>query len=285
MTLPDYIIIGAMKCGTSTLAAQLGAQPGVFMTDPKEPQFFSDDPVYAKGMAWYASLFEPAQPGDLLGEASTHYTKLPTLPEALPRLRDAFPDAPPRLIYLIRDPLVRAVSHYIHEWTMGVITSDIDTALTEHPELVSYGCYAMQLRPWIEAFGPDAIHVDTLEAMKSDPKALMRRVGAFLDRPDLEWRADTGPQNVSAERLQRRPLDRLLIDNPLATALRRALIPQALRDRIKAGRQMQTRPEISAEERARLAGIFAADREALHSLVPDRPDLDAAYAAVLKARS
>ena len=60
MPLPDFVIIGAMKCGTSTLAAQLGAQDGVFMTTPKEPNFFSDDAVFAQGLPWYESLFEAA---------------------------------------------------------------------------------------------------------------------------------------------------------------------------------------------------------------------------------
>jgi len=214
------------------------------------------------------------------GEASTHYTKLPDLPEALPRLQAAF-NVSPKLIYLIRDPMARAVSHYIHEWTQGVIQTDLNTALDTHPALVHYGQYAMQVAPWVAAFGADAIHVDTLEAMQTDPHGMMARVATFLERPDLRWQDDTGPRNVSSERLQRRPLDRLLIDNPIASTLRRALIPQALRDKIKAGRQMKTRPAMSDAHRARLAEIFIKDRAALHQLFPGRSDLDAAYGALL----
>jgi hypothetical protein len=62
MGLPDFLIVGAMKSGTTTLAAQIGAQKGLFITTPKEPNFFSDDPVYAQGLDWYRSLFEPARP-------------------------------------------------------------------------------------------------------------------------------------------------------------------------------------------------------------------------------
>ena len=78
MGLPDFLIIGAMKCGTSTLQAQLARQPGVFMSTPKEPNYFSDDEVHAQGQARYEGLFSGAAEGDLTGEASTHYTKLPT---------------------------------------------------------------------------------------------------------------------------------------------------------------------------------------------------------------
>ena len=280
MSLPDYIIIGAMKCGTSTLAAQLGMQDGMFMTTPKEPNFFSDDPIFDNGMDWYRALFTDAKTTDFKGEASTHYTKLPDLPDTLPRFQAVF-DAPPKLIYLIRDPLARAVSHYIHEWTMGVIKTDLNTALETHPALTHYSQYAMQMAPWVAAFGTDAIHIDTLEAMQADPHGMMARVGAFLGCPDLRWQDDTGPSNVSSERLQRRPLDRLLIDNPVARGLRRALIPQALRDKVKSGRQMKVRPQMSDAHRARLIEVFTQDRLALHQLFPERPDLDAAYGAVL----
>ena len=118
MTLPDFIIIGAMKCGTSTLQAQLAAQPGVFMTTPKEPNFFSDDDIFEKGMAWYSALFDGAAPGDLKGEASTHYTKLPNYPDTVSRLKQAYDEAGadyPKLVYMIRNPLERAISHYMHE--------------------------------------------------------------------------------------------------------------------------------------------------------------------------
>ena len=83
MTGPDFIIIGAMKCGTSTLATQLGDQAGLFMTTPKEPNYFSDEAVYSQGPDWYAALFEAAGDGDIRGEASTHYTKQPTYPKTL----------------------------------------------------------------------------------------------------------------------------------------------------------------------------------------------------------
>jgi len=58
--LPDFVIIGAMKCGTSTLHEQLAAQRSVYMSTPKEPNFFSDDEQWGRGIGWYTSLFEAA---------------------------------------------------------------------------------------------------------------------------------------------------------------------------------------------------------------------------------
>ena len=78
--MPDFIIIGAMKSATSTLHNQLGAQSSIFMSSPKEPNFFSDDDIYNQGLSWYSGLFSDANGSDICGESSTHYTKLPDYP-------------------------------------------------------------------------------------------------------------------------------------------------------------------------------------------------------------
>ena len=102
--LPDFIVIGAMKCATSSLHNRLAAQPGFFMTEPKEPCFFSDDEVWAKGIEWYEGIFADAPEGARCGESSTHYTKLPTYPKTVDRMRRHVPDA--RLVYVMRSTVL-----------------------------------------------------------------------------------------------------------------------------------------------------------------------------------
>jgi hypothetical protein len=276
MPLPDFIIIGAMKCGTSTLATQLGLQDGIFITTPKEPNFFSDDDIHARGLAWYESLFDDAAPGDLKGEASTHYTKRATHPEAVARMA-AVLDAP-RLIYLIRDPVARLVSHYIHEWSMGTIRMPLEAALDRHPELVDYSLYARQLEPYVSRFGAERILVTSLEAMQDAPQRTLEQVCVFIghDRQPV-WQADHGRENASAERIRRFPFHKLLFDNPVATTLRRTLVPQTIRDRIKRRRQMQTRPNLPTVHRRELEARFAEDFAALQRLLSNRPDLARSY--------
>lgn len=272
---PDYIVLGAMKCGTTTLAAQLGAQPGIFMTDPKEPYFFSDDPVYAKGPDWYASLFASAAPGDIKGEASTHYTKRPELPHTLERMQAALPEV--RLVYMIRNPMARIVSHYIHEWSQRVLTEPLDQALETHTPLVDYGLYGWQIAPFIEAYGRDAVLLTSLERWRQDPTAELARVAAHIGYQGEVTLASDDAENVSAARSRKLPMHGLLVDNPVASALRRTLVPKSVRGWVRAARQRQDRPEIPADRVVDLQARFAEDRRTLAAFFPDDPSLELAY--------
>ena len=275
MARPDFVMIGAMKCGTSTMAAQLGAQDGIFLTDPKEPNFFSDDTVFAKGQGWYEALFRDAPGGALKGEASTHYTKRPDLPQTVERMAAALPDV--RLVYMIRDPMARIVSHYIHAWSEGWTSAPLDAALDEMPSLVDYGLYGWQITPFVETWGADAICLTSLERMRADPGGELARVAAHLGHAGSVAWTDLSTQNVSAERVRKLPLHGLLVDNKLATALRRSLVPKALRTRIRQARQMPDRPTIPGHRLAALRTRFLEDRAVLAGHFPDDPSLDLAY--------
>ncbi len=281
MALPDFLIIGAMKCGTSTLQAQLAAQNQIFMTTPKEPNFFSDDDTYALGLDWYKGLFKGAEPHQLKGEASTHYTKLPTYPNCIDRMYGVLQS--PKFIYMIRDPLARAVSHYIHEWTMGEMSGNIDAAFEKHPELVTYGQYAMQIEPYIKQYGMEQIHLTSLENLKADPQGTLDDIGNFLElESPLQWQSEIARVNASDERIRRFPLQAILFDNPIATKLRRTLIPHAIRDRIKSERQMSERPKLSSNLLQRLEVIYSEDRTKLQKLFPNYEGLGNGYRFSLK---
>lgn len=262
---PDFMIVGAMKCGTSTLAAQLAAQSGVFMTTPKEPNFFSDDDVYARGLGWYKSLFARAGVGDVKGEASTHYTKLPTHPHTIDRMRLVLDR--PKFVYVIRDPVERAVSHYIHEWSQGRFGNNPVAAFERHPELVEYGRYAMQMAPFVEAFGREAILLTSLERLKAEPQSELERIGTHIGmREPPVWDTCLEAQNISSDRVRKLPYHDILVDNPVATALRRTLVPKSLRTRIRKSRTIRRRPELPADLVKRLRLVFEEDRAALIEL-------------------
>lgn len=276
MSLPDFVIIGAMKCGTSTLQAQLAHQAGVFMSTPKEPNYFSDDEIFAQGQDWYEGLFGGAAPGDLKGEASTHYTKLPTYPQSVSRMQATL--TAPKLIYMIRNPLARAVSHYIHEWTEGRVGADATTAFHQTPEITAYGCYGMQIAPFVAAYGVDRILLTSLEQIKADPDVAFVQIRDFLGLPvEAVWAHDLPAQNVSTARIRRLPLQGLLIDNPVAADLRRALVPKAIRKWVRTRRTMMKRPNIPTDLQARLQEEFLEDRIRLAEIFPGHPALDLCY--------
>ncbi|HEX8981088.1 MAG TPA: sulfotransferase [Parasulfuritortus sp.] len=258
MRLPHFIIVGAMKSATSSLQEQLVVQPGIFMSEPKEPNFFSDDDQFARGMGWYAGLFAEAEEGALLGEASTHYTKLPTHPNAVARLKQHVPDA--RFVYVMRHPVDRLVSHYIHEWSMGVYNCEIEEAVGRYPELVAYGQYAMQLKPYFEAFGREAVLPVFFDRLIREPQAELERVCRFIGYPGAPiWQHDLKPSNISSERIRRFPLYGMLVESGQATWLRRNLVPQGWRDAVKERLTMKKRPELSETVRTELQFVFDRD--------------------------
>lgn len=255
---PDFVVIGAMKSATTTLYEQLVRQPGIFMPELKEPNFFSDDAVYAKGLAWYLQLFSGAKANDLVGEASTHYTKLPNHPNTIARLA-ALP-VKPKFIYVMRHPIDRLLSHYHHGWSMREITVPLTTALTQHPELVDYGRYAMQLEPWLEAFGRESVLPVFFDRLKQSPQEELERISGFIGYPGhVTWQHDLAPSNVSSERVRRFPGYGLLVDSNLATWLRRGLVPKAWRTAIRERLTVKERPSLTVAQRDQLAGVFDED--------------------------
>ena len=256
--LPDFIIIGAMKCMTSTLHEQLARQPGFFMSTPKEPYFFSDDPVYAKGMDWYHELFADAKPGDLKGESTTHYTKLPTYPQTIARIQEHVPNA--KFIYVMRHPIDRLVSQYIHQWTEREISVPIDEAIDQHSELIAYSKYAMQLKPYFEVFGRNRILPVFFDRLRNHSQAELERICTFLGYDGTPiWDDSDQNRNVSAQRMQVNPVRDFLVNLPILSTIRKQLIPQAWRDRVKSQWQMQERPELSEHSLLHLEEVFNAD--------------------------
>ena len=274
---PDFIIIGAMKSATSTLHEQLALQPGFFMSTPKEPNFFSDDDCYQRGLAWYQALFSAAPPDALRGESSTHYTKLPTHPHTVDRLLSTGWDC--KFIYVMRHPVDRLVSHYIHEWTQRVMHGDINEELRLHPELVDYGRYAYQLRPWLEAFGQERVLPVFFEALQASPQRELDRIAAFLGcRQPLVWK-ELPPQNVSAERMRKSPLRDAVVNNPVLAALRRALVPARVREWVKGFWTMKQRPRLTDENLKDITRQFDEDLAQLGKQLGVRMDC-ASYKAV-----
>jgi hypothetical protein len=262
---PDFIVIGAMKSATTTLHEQLARQPGVFMSRPKEPNFFSDNENYARGWGWYSSLFRPASGSELCGESSTHYSKFPTYPRTVDRMVRDLPHL--KLIYLIRHPIERLISQYVHEITTGRITTGIGEAVDRHPEMIEYSRYSMQLQPYVDAYGFENILPVFFPRLVYHSQAELDRIGCFLDCAGrFVWDGSLKPQNMGRERLRASPLRHALVQTPVLTTLRQRIVPRQLSQSLKGfWRARVDRPEISLELTERLREDFDADLAQLGS--------------------
>ena len=110
--LPTFIVIGAAKCGTTSICNVLGSHSDVFMSEPKEPHYFSSSPDSKITHSWYESLFSSADGHIAIGEGSTSYTAPNRISRTARRLAQTIPDC--KLIYVVRDPLKRLES----DWKM-----------------------------------------------------------------------------------------------------------------------------------------------------------------------
>jgi hypothetical protein len=254
---PDFIIIGAMKCATSTVHDQLSMHNSFFMTTPKEPNFFSDNEIYAKGFEWYGSLFARADAGQFKGESSTHYTKLPGYRETVKRMSEYCPDV--KCIYIMRHPVDRLVSHFIHEWTQGVVSCDINEAVFRHPELIEYSRYNMQIEPYLKTFGHRSVLPMFTERLRDNPLRELHDIFDFLGvREKPVWHPDI-ISNISSERLRACAWRDTIVNNPILRSLRRTFVPKSVRTRIRKLWAMQKRPVLDPETEQNLEVIFNRD--------------------------
>ncbi len=280
--LPDFLIIGAMKCATSSIHEQLARHPGIFMSEPKEPNFFSDCEQWEKGLDWYKGLFMSASSEAMCGESSTHYTKLPTYPNSADRIKETLPNA--KLIYVIRHPLDRLVSQYLHEWTTRELDGPINDAIKKFPRLVEYSCYSAQLTPYIERFSRKQILLVFFERVAKAPNQELNRIFKFLEYEGTpNWKVDD-VRNRSRDRMRRSPVRDLIIENPVSSYLRKnilnSIISQKFRDRVKKRWQVQSRPTLDELAELRLKEIFDKDLGILGQWLGESIECDSYHSVV-----
>ena len=109
-TLPNLVVIGGLKCGTTSLHHYLNLHPQIAMSRPKELNFFVDELNWELGPDWYASHF--SADAAVRGESSPHYTNRPRFEGVAGRMHGLLGEA--RVAYVVRYPIDRLLSHYLH---------------------------------------------------------------------------------------------------------------------------------------------------------------------------
>jgi hypothetical protein len=189
-----------MRCGTTFLSSSLARHPQVFLSQPKEPNFFNDDSHYSRGLDWYLTHFEGAGDAIAVGEATTRYSKVTEFPSTAGRIARHLPTA--RLIYIVRHPLERIESNWKHYLRWGDSQLDFTAALEAHPEWVDTSCYWRQINAYREHFADEQILILFLEELRRHPDSAMRQCYEFLGvDASFPLAEGTSPVNESAGRV------------------------------------------------------------------------------------
>ena len=263
--LPDFILVGGMKCGTTSLAQQIHSHPEIFMPDIKEPQFFSIEDRWSRGREWYEGLFAGAEGAKAVGEASTTYTMYPVVQRVPQRMASLIPNA--RLLYMVRDPIDRLMSHYMHEWYAGRLNVELPVAVESDRRLVDYGRYYYQIEQFLPYFPADRWQVLLFEDFKENPRATSRVVYTFLGVDAQHVPPDLGAKNVTADKVRWPLWLRAARQMGFAARAAKAILPNRFVDRLRRTGCTREKPQLSGELRARLVQEFQPDVEALSDFV------------------
>jgi len=200
-----------MKAGTTSLWQYLRSHPQVYMPQPKELYFFSDGDRFDLGVDWYRSHFTAAADARAVGEACTNYTKYPRVTGAADRIAAVLPEV--RLVYLVRDPLSRIRSHYVHAVDRYGERRPLAIAVREEPEYLNISRYRMQIDQYLDHFEPSRLLVLTTEALRTDRAATMAKTLEFLGAdPSLGAQQGTAQLNRASDKW---------VDTELSARLRR----------------------------------------------------------------
>jgi hypothetical protein len=184
LLLPDFVVIGAPKCGTHWLNECLREHPEVYLT-PDVHEIFFFDRYFDRGVEWYARYFRGHGGQPRVGDVTPTYLAHPLAAE---RLHQVLPRA--TLFVSLRNPIQRAWSKYLHMWRKGDLPRDrsFRDACDDAPEILGDGEYFHCLEPWRRHFPASQLNYLVVDDLKRDPAAYLRRVYEILG-VDPEFRA------------------------------------------------------------------------------------------------
>jgi len=285
--MPNLFVIGASKAGSSALHAYLKSHPDICMSREKEPCFFIDQtelasawPIMARqrcSHVWadYLGLWEGGETARYRGEGSVYYSQAPHRSGVPARIAASCPDA--RIIYSVREPVGRAIAHYWQRFKEFQETLPIEQAMRENAIYRDTSDYALQLRAYLEHFGPHQIKVVVAENLRDKRRETMTEVIEWLGLPAYDYSADQLTErhrSPATSRTQRFPFVTQIRNSGMWAKARRQL-PQAWVNRLRAASTTTfDKAEVDVSgARAYLHHYLAPRRAEFESLIGRRVDV------------
>lgn len=265
--LPNLMVIGAGKCGTTSLHYYLGLHPEITMSRTKELLFFIEEGTWPRGLTWDRSQFPRGT--RLRGESSPAYSQWPKHRGVPRRMHATIPEA--RLIYLVRDPVLRLLSEYRHQLTRREESRSLREVLTRPTASDTYvaaGLYHRQIQEYLRHFAPESLLVVDADDLRARRRRTLQRVFRFLGVDDAFWsprfrlalhRSDLRLQATPAGLRLKGSLRRLL--RPLPFALRGPVERLVL---LPLSRPISA-PRLDGELREMAQSLFRRDAQALRA--------------------
>ncbi|MGB3561069.1 MAG: sulfotransferase domain-containing protein [Geitlerinemataceae cyanobacterium] len=184
LRLPEFLIIGAAKSGTTTLFEYLKRHPEISLSSIKEPNFFGMDENYAKGLDWYSSVFSSAQPHQVCGEASTDYAKFPKFPKTAQRIAQTVPEV--KLIYLMRNPVNRAYAYYRHLGRKFKVRETFEEHIAHTKICLESSDYMVQIENYLQFFPKESFLFLLMDDLIERPEETLPKICRFIGVDDID---------------------------------------------------------------------------------------------------
>ena len=223
------MLIGAAKSATTSLHGILQGHPSIYMTNPKEPCFFSDPQIRERGLDWYLSLYAGASEDQVVGEGSTTYSRFPYAEHPYtrnpwPEIAELFPDI--KFVYMVRDPVDRAYSHYTHHMRRGV-TMTFEEAIERNPIYLDCSRYRSQVEQVLNFFSPEQIEIFEFKEFNTERSATTLRILEYLGAKDVS--VDGVQLDYQLSKKGSHHLARLIVNGVPGSAVLKNAIPAGAR--------------------------------------------------------
>lgn len=284
MPLPNFFIVGAPKAGTTSLHAYLKRHPEVFMSERKEPHYFSHfrvDPAFdnfappIRDPREYQELFRGSEGYKAVGEASSSYL---SDKNAAKRIKSEMPNA--KIIISLRNPVQRAYSHYLMECREGREVRSFQEALAADKaraekgwgisvQYVELGLYADQVERYIHLFGRSDVLIILFEDLTRDTAVVMQEVARFLDIDPALFPASAFDAVYNPYAASRGAFARWILRFRPVRLWSRRWIPRALRRSVRDRLLFKSiqKPKLNTDVMRTLIECFAADLQKLERIL------------------